>query len=138
MQTLTPNLAVNSIVETIEYYQRNFGFELQMLVDDSKTEFDTQIDKKKNYIWAMMQCGAVSLMFQDKESLKDDVGSFFEDIASSLSLYIMVDDVDSFYESTKEKVEIYKDIETTWYGQREFYVKDINGYILGFASLNKE
>ena len=138
MQTLTPNLAVNSIVETIEYYQRNFGFELQMLVDDSKTEFDTQIDKKKSYIWAMMQCGAVSLMFQDKESLKDDVGSFFEDIASSLSLYIMVDDVDSFYESTKEKVEIYKDIETTWYGQREFYVKDINGYILGFASLNKE
>lgn len=27
-----------------------------------------------------------------------------------------------------------KRITTTWYGQREFYIKDINGYILGFAS----
>jgi hypothetical protein len=26
-----------------------------------------------------------------------------------------------------------KELETTWYGMREFYIKDCNGYILGFA-----
>jgi hypothetical protein len=27
-----------------------------------------------------------------------------------------------------------KPVYTTWYGQKEFYIKDINGYILGFSS----
>jgi len=25
------------------------------------------------------------------------------------------------------------DLKTTWYGMQEFYLKDLNGYILGFA-----
>ena len=40
------------------------------------------------------------------------------------------------YLKIKDKVTIYKEIETTWYGQKEFYIKDINCYILGFTSKN--
>ena len=31
-----------------------------------------------------------------------------------------------------------KEIDTTWYGQREFYVRDCNGYILAFATMQKQ
>ena len=37
------------------------------------------------------------------------------------------------YEELKEKVTIIKDMRTTFYGKREFYIRDCNGYILTFA-----
>lgn len=134
MKSITLNLAVNDIASTIKYYQENFDFELQMLVDESKTIFDTEIKKELNYIWAMIHKDNISIMLQSVESLKEDVGVFFDNIGASLTLYIDVDNVDELYLKIKDKVSIYKEIDTTWYGQREFYIKDINGYILGFAS----
>ena len=136
MKSITLNLAVNDIASTIKYYQENFDFELQMLVDESKTIFDTEIKKELNYIWAMIHKDNISIMLQSVESLKEDVGVFFDNIGASLTLYIDVENVDELYLKIKDKVSIYKEIDTTWYGQREFYIKDINGYILGFACNN--
>ena len=134
MKTLVPNMAVKSIDETVRYYKEHFGFELQMAVDAKKDGFDTELKEGKEYIWAMIVNGGVSLMLQSVGSLQEDVGSFFENIGASLTLYVDVEDADSLYTQIKDEVQIYKEIDTTWYGQREFYVKDINGYILGFAS----
>ena len=136
MKAITLNLAVKDIKETIKYYQENFDFEVQMLVDESKTIFDTQIKEELNYVWAMIQKDNISIMLQSVESLKEDVGVFFDNIGASLTLYIDVENVDELYLKIKDKVNIYKEITTTWYGQREFYIKDINGYILGFSSKN--
>jgi uncharacterized glyoxalase superfamily protein PhnB len=52
---------------------------------------------------------------------------------ASVLFYIDVEDIDEVYKKLKEHVEIAKELETTWYGMREFYIKDCNGYILGFA-----
>ena len=134
MKSMIVNLAVNDIASTIIYYRENFDFELQMLVDESKTIFDTEIKKELNYIWAMIKKDGVSIMLQSIESLKEDIGVFFDNISASLTLYIEVENVDELYLKIKDKVSIYKEIDTTWYGQKEFYIKDINGYILGFAS----
>ena len=136
MKAITLNLAVKDIKETIKYYQENFNFKVQMLVDESKTIFDTQIKEELNYVWAMIQKDNISIMLQSVESLKEDVGVFFDKIGASLTLYIDVENVDELYLKIKDKVNIYKEITTTWYGQKEFYIKDINGYILGFSSKN--
>ena len=134
MKSMIVNLAVNDIASTIIYYRENFDFELQMLVDESKTIFDTETKKELNYIWAMIKKDGVSIMLQSIESLKEDIGVFFDNISASLTLYIEVENVDELYLKIKDKVSIYKEIDTTWYGQKEFYIKDINGYILGFTS----
>ena len=136
MKAITLNLTVKDIKETIKYYQENFNFKVQMLVDESKTIFDTQIKEELNYVWAMIQKDNISIMLQSVESLKEDVGVFFDNIGASLTLYIDVENVDELYLKIKDKVNIYKEITTTWYGQKEFYIKDINGYILGFSSKN--
>ena len=136
MKAITLNLAVKDIKETRKYYQENFNFKVQMLVDESKTIFDTQIKEELNYVWAMIYKDNISIMLQSVESLKEDVGVFFDNIGASLTLYIDVENVDELYLKIKDKVTIYKEITTTWYGQREFYIKDINGYILGFSSKN--
>ena len=30
-----------------------------------------------------------------------------------------------------------EELESTWYGMREFFIKDCNGYLLGFAERHK-
>ena len=93
MKSMIVNLAVNDIASTIIYYRENFDFELQMLVDESKTIFDTEIKKELNYIWAMIKKDGVSIMLQSIESLKEDIGVFFDNISASLTLYIEVENV---------------------------------------------
>ena len=136
MQSLIPNLAVNNIAETVSYYQTNLGFDLLMCVDESKNSGNV-IDPEKTYIWAMIKNGDVEIMLQEANSIKEEGSDFFEKIGASVSFYIAVADANAFYEEIKDKVEIYREPETTWYGQREFYVRDINGYILGFASTER-
>ncbi|MGA1939287.1 VOC family protein [Arcobacter sp. YIC-310] len=134
MKSLSPNLAVKDIKESVAYYQNNFGFEIEMLVDSLQEDFNPVIKEDKEYIWALIKKGDVSLMLQEKNSIKEDIGNFFNDITASITLYIEVDDVESLYEKVKENVDILKPVYETWYGQKEFYIKDINGYILGFSS----
>ena len=138
MKKLTPNLAVKNIKESVAFYHDNFGFELQMAVSEDQSSIGAEFEDDKEYIWAMIASGEVTIMLQREDSLKEDIGlDFFESIGSSASFYIEVEDVDALYESVKSKVEILKEIETMWYGQREFYVKDINGYILAFSMVDE-
>ncbi len=134
MKRLTPNMAVADVAKSVHYYVENFGFEIMMVVSDDKSSIGDKLEERKTYIWANLMHGEVGLMLQQAESIKEDVGDFFARVGSSMTLYIEVEDVDKLYESIKEKVEIYKDIDTTWYGMREFYVRDVDGYILAFAT----
>ena len=133
MKRLTPNMAVEDVRETVEYYVKNFGFKLVMAVSEDKSSVGDELVDGKEYIWANIMSGEVGIMFQRIDNLKEDVGNFFDTIGSSASFYIEVEDVDALYDSVINSVDIHKEIETSWYGMREFYVKDPNGYILAFA-----
>ncbi len=133
MKRLTPNMAVEDVRETVEYYVKNFGFKLVMAVSEDKSSVGDELVDGKEYIWANIMSGEVGIMFQRVDNLKEDVGNFFDTIGSSVSFYIEVEDVDALYASVINSVDIHKEIETSWYGMREFYVKDPNGYILAFA-----
>lgn len=134
MKRLTPNMAVADVAKSVHYYVENFGFEIAMVVSDDKSSIGDKVEEGKSYVWANLMHGEVGLMLQQIGSIKEDVGDFFARVGSSMTLYIEVADVDTLYKSVKEKVEIYKDIDTTWYGMREFYVRDLDGYILAFAA----
>ncbi len=134
MQNITPNLAVKNVKESINFYKDVLEFTLEMAVPKDKSGFGSELDKDKDYIWAMMKNGGAEVMFQESASFKEDIGDIFDSIGASISFYIRVDDVNSLHDKLLSKVEIVKDIETTWYGMREFYIKDCNGYILGFGT----
>ena len=76
---------------------------------------------------------AISTRLKDIPALKDSP------LGASATFYCDVDDVDAFYDSCRAAgVDIVKDIVSTWYGMREFYIRDINGYILGFGRREKD
>ena len=134
VNTLTPNLAVADIRQTVQFYCENLGFELVMAVPETQNGIDQQLHDDKVYVYAMLNKDNASLMFQRIDTLKEDISLFDKDsIGASVSLYMQGKGIDEFYKELKNKNIQISEMRLTWYGIKEFYIKDNNGYILGFA-----
>jgi len=121
MDSISPNIFVRDINATIDFYTK-LGFETGVTVPE-----------KAPYVFALMMCGNVTMMFQTFESLADELPQISRQDGGSLLLYIKVKEIRKFHEKIKDKVKVIKGIEKTFYGATEFSIQDINNYILTFA-----
>lgn len=122
--SLSPNLMVEDVARTVAFYRDTLGFEVSASVPDESAP-----------VWAQVNAGAVSLMFQQRHSLAEELPQFADQpIGATLTFYIGVDDADALYNRVRDKARIIKEPMTTFYNAREFYMQDLNGYILGFSS----
>jgi len=134
LKKLTPNLMVEDVNRTVEFYQEVFGFEFVMGVIEEIQEIRTSYQKDRLLDYAMMKCGDVEIMFQAKRSLSETLPVLKgKEIGGTLTLYIEVEGVQELYARIKDKVTVVKDLHTTFYGMQEFYVQDCNGSIVTFA-----
>ena len=125
-------MAVENVEESVKFYTEVLGFQLAMAVSEDKSHVGQEIIEGKSYIWANVMFGEVGFMFQRKDSFEADIMPV-ENIGASVSFYIEVENIEKLYSKIKEKTEVIKELNTVWYGAKEFYIKDINGYILGFS-----
>lgn len=121
MQSVSPNIYVNDLPATIDYY-KHLGFEVTATVPE-----------EGDLIFAMMVCGSVTFMFQTFESLGEELPQVLRQDGGSLLLYIQVKDIRKFHERIKDKVNVIKGLEKTFYGATEFSILDLNNYVLTFA-----
>ncbi len=122
MESLSPNIFVKDINETIKFYQL-LGFSLVVTVPETGNDL----------VWAMMAKGNVTFMFQTFVSLGEDLPQISRQDGGSLLLYIKLKEIRKFFDEVKDLVPIVKGLETTFYGATEFVIKDINNYLLVFA-----
>jgi uncharacterized glyoxalase superfamily protein PhnB len=122
MDSLSPNLFVEDINETIAFYKA-LGFQLVITVPEVGPEF----------VWAMVMKGNVTFMFQTFTSLGDALPEINRQDGGSLLFYIKMKDIIVFFESIKDKVTVIKGLEKTFYGATEFSITDNNGFVLTFA-----
>jgi uncharacterized glyoxalase superfamily protein PhnB len=101
--------------EAIDYYTGNFGFRLCWRAPNDGGGEN-----------CMLESGGLSLMFSTGSHLGDRP-------QFSGTLYIDMEGVDAFYEQVKDRVSIVWPLEVMEYGQKEFGVRDCNGYTLAFA-----
>ena len=121
MKSVSPNIFVNNINATVEFYQQ-LGFTAVATVPEVAP-----------FIFVMMNCGEVTFMFQTFESLGDEMPTVSRQQGGSLLLYIQTTSIRNFYNTIKEKVKVIKELEKTFYGATEFSIEDNNGYVLTFA-----
>ena len=121
MESLSPNIFVRDIAATISYY-KGLGFEVIATVPEEGP-----------YLWAMMQVGSVTFMFQTFESLGDTLPAISRTDGGSLLFYIHVKGIRDFFERIKAKASVLKGLEKMFYGATEFSIMDNNGYVLTFA-----
>ena len=122
METLSPNIFVNNMAQTIAFYEI-LGFTKTMSVPETGDDF----------VWVMMVNGTVTFMFQTFESLADDLPEVNRSNGASQLLYINLKDIRGFFEKIKDKVTVLKGLEKTFYGATEFSIVDCNNYVLTFA-----
>jgi len=122
MESLSPNIFVNDINETIAFYH-SIGFQLVMTVPETGNDL----------VWAMMVNGNVTFMFQTFVSLGDELPQISRQNGASQLLYIKLKKIREFFELIKDKVNLLKGLETTFYGATEFSIVDNNNYVLTFA-----
>jgi uncharacterized glyoxalase superfamily protein PhnB len=123
LKKLTPNFMVEDVRKTIEFYRDVLGFTVL-----------TTVENEDEIGFAIMQREQVELMFQSRKSLSENVPALSGSaIGASQTLYIEVSGIETLYEALRDKLEIVVDMHSTFYGTREFYFKDINGYILSFS-----
>lgn len=125
-KTLTPNLIVEEMDTTIGFYRDVLGFEVLMTTPE-KEPFD----------WAMMKKGSAAIMFQTRQSLGGEMAAFKKmPVGGSFTLYINVANLEDLYQTIKGKVTVEKPLYDTFYGTREFAIRDCNGYMMVFAENN--
>jgi lactoylglutathione lyase len=123
LKKLTPNLMVEEVAPTLKFYREVLGFEVVMTLPE-QAPFDFAIVKRDG----------VELMFQSRASLSENVAALTgSPIGASQTFYIEVTGLDALYTQVRDRVEIVVDLHTTFYGTREFYFHDVNGYILSFS-----
>jgi uncharacterized glyoxalase superfamily protein PhnB len=131
---LTANMMVENVNHTIDFYSDVLGFEFVMGVPEGSQEIVTERQKGQALGFAIVRCGVVEMMLQARTSMIDEVPDFRDtSIGASLTFYIEVDNIAGLYKRLRDKVEIIRDKQTTFYGKQEFYIRDCNGYILTFA-----
>jgi len=121
METVSPNLYVKDLQETISFYQI-LGFQVITVVPDNS-----------NPVFALMMNGSVTFMFQTFASIENMLPVVSRQSGGSLLLYIKVKSVRQFYEDIKDKVTVLQGLETTFYGATEFSIQDNNNFMLTFA-----
>ena len=123
LKQLTPNLMVEDVNGTIDFYTRILGFEVLATVPETG-----------QFNWAMLKQGNVEIQLQVRGSLSEEIPAFKDKpIGGALTLYIGVDGIQELYERLKNGITIVQDMHTTFYGTREFAIQDNNGFVLSFA-----
>lgn len=125
LRTLTPNLMVEDIDETVAWYED---------VLDAQVAATLQTDEGDSW-WAQIVVNDVTIMFQTRDSLVDEFPEMEgESGPGSTVLYVGVSDIQYQYDTLDNAgASIVQDLQRTEHGQRQFAIEDCNDYILWFA-----
>lgn len=111
---VTPMIHVPDVRETVHWYE-SIGFLMAAANED-----DGEMD------WAMLSFGEGRIMFSEggRSSAQD---------RREVDLYVHAENVDELFRRLKDRVEILEGPHNTFYGMREFSIRDINGFWITFG-----
>ena len=120
-ETVTVNMMVKNVKETIAFYEEKLGFQKILSVPEGKEVLD----------FAILNKDKISIMLQEQNSLTQEYPTLkTKEIIPTFTLFITVDDVKVMYQNLKNKVKLAKELHQTFYGKDEFAIFDNNGNIL--------
>ncbi len=113
-QQVIPMIHVPDVRATADWYT-SIGFKLNRY-----NEEDGQMN------WA-------SLTFGNAEIMLNEGGKASTQHRREVDLYILTENVDDLYQRLKDRVEVVEGPHDTFYGMREFIIRDINRFWITFG-----
>jgi len=115
-ERIAPMIHVPDVKATAEWYA-SIGFEIR----DVGRECDDG-----DVIWALLRLGESTVMLSAGGKASDAHRREFD-------LYIYAEEIDRRYEELKSRVDIIEEPHDTFYGMREFLLRDCNRFWITFA-----
>ena len=139
LNSVTTNLMVIDMVRSLRFYHEVLGAPMAFTVDgDQNTTMPGEIGDE--VVFASLRIGEAELMLQERVNLLADSPAFDADTlpSASMTLYFRVDDVDAIAGRLPTDTEVLKPLQTTWYGMREIWIRDPDGYALTIGTPSGE
>lgn len=123
---LEPLIYVSNLEKSINFYSVILGFRLGELYPD-----------RNNPTYAPTFIGDYKLMLC---SARDSNHKFYPNGlgGTGVQFFIQVDKVDKIYQKIRNKIMLIDEIETKTWGDREFTIKDPDGYLISFYTPTSE
>ena len=129
--SMSTNLMVTDMGTSLRFYHEVLGLPIAFCVDaDQQT--DMSGTPVADAVFASLRAGDSELMLQERMSLAEDAPMVTETTppAGTFTLYFRVDDVDAVADRLPEWHEVVKPLQLTWYGMKEIWVRDPDGYVV--------
>ncbi len=129
--SMSTNLMVTDMAASLRFYHEVLGLPIAFTVDaDQQT--DTSGAVVDDAVFAALRAGETELMLQERNSLAEDAPIVAADTPPSgtFTLYFRVDHVDEVAARIPESHEVVKPLQRTWYGMKEIWVRDPDGYVV--------
>lgn len=133
MMKLTPNLVVDDVLDTARFWCDVLGF--QFVVGVAEGTEDSVFELTGRPLgFAMIKADNTEVMFQSPESIGADLPDL-EPVTrkSGAMLFIEVDDVEELRLTVGDRADLVSDLRDTFYGMREFAIRDPAGMVVIFA-----
>jgi uncharacterized glyoxalase superfamily protein PhnB len=123
-QKLTPNLVVNDVEASLNFYETVLGFERGMTVPEQAP-----------FVFGSVTSGAVEIFFNDKKAVGEDYPPLAAGkIGGTLTLFLEVEGIEDVLSRVeKSKARVVMPLKTQFYGMREFAFEDPEGWIVTMA-----
>jgi len=123
MLSITPELLVEDLPKTLDWYKSVLGFEVLFVSPESGTP-----------TFARIKRGSVEIMLFVRHDFAKEIPSFSTaPIGGSFVLYLEVEAIKGEWAKVKDQTTIIQSLHQTTYGSEEFTIRDYNGYHLMFG-----
>lgn len=124
LNTLTPNIMVEDVAETVGWYEEVLDADLVATLPPDEGE----------PWWAQVVVDDVTLMFQTRDSLAEEFPEMeAESGPGTATFYIDVHDIRHLYDTLEGEATLVQELSRNDYGRNQFAIQDCNDYILWFA-----
>ena len=118
-ETVTAMIHVPNVSATVSWY-RNIGFEVADSYDDGGEGLSFAI-----------------LTFGDSRVMFNSGGQPSAQRRREVDLYLDVNNVEDVSNRLQGKVDVVKELHETFYGMREFIIRDLNGFWITFGQVRR-
>ena len=114
LDKVSPMLHVPDVQAAADWY-KSIGFTVENTFSDGS-----------EVVFALVSAGATQLMFSSGGKPSDQ-------FRREVDLYVYSSGVDELYDRLKGRVEVVEDLHDTFYGMREFIIRDLNRFWITFG-----
>ena len=122
---LTPNLVVDNIDRSLQFYERVLGFTRAL-----------HVPEEPPFVFASVTSGPLEIFLNDRTAVAKEHPEHAAKMTASGGNQMFIEmpsGIDDLWASVKDRAPVIMPIVTQWYGMREFAIADPDGYVIVIA-----